>query len=153
MSARLCLDSNILVYFVDFTEPHKRAQAAEIMRAASTSNCVLGLQSMGEFYGAVTRHKILTPADAAKEIGWLLTVFATFAASEDAHRVAVRETAAGRFSYWDTVLLASADEAGCEVLLSEDMKDGAKLGGVTVRNPFGPTGLSTAARAALGITS
>jgi predicted nucleic acid-binding protein len=47
------------------------------------------------------------------------------------------------------VLLTSASEAGCSTLLSEDMKDGARLGAITVRNPFGPTGLSAAAAAAL----
>jgi predicted nucleic acid-binding protein len=67
----------------------------------------------------------------------------------DAHRLAAREAAAGRFSYWDAVLLASAATVGCTTMLSEDMADGARLGGITVRNPFGPNGLSAAAAAAL----
>jgi predicted nucleic acid-binding protein len=152
MSVRICLDSNVLVYQSDFHTAAKQEQAEAIVTAASTSNCVLALQSMGEFYRAVTRKKILSPAEAAKQVNSYLTLFATFPASETAHRTAAREAAAGRFSYWDAVLLASADEAGCEIMLSEDMKDGAKLGGVTVRNPFGPSDLSTAARIALGVT-
>ena len=151
MSVRLCLDTNVLIYQFDFHAPAKQKQAQEILTAASTGNCVLGLQSLGEFYAAVTRKKILTPGEAAKQVNSFLTIFGTFAASEDAHRAAAREAAAGRFGYWDAVLLASADEAGCEIMLSEDMRDGAKLGGITVRNPFGASGLSAHAKTALGV--
>ncbi len=37
---------------------------------------------------------------------------------------------------WDAVMLAAASEAGCRLLLSEDMQDGFTWGGVTVANPF-----------------
>ena len=36
-------------------------------------------------------------------------------------------------------------------MLSEDMADGCKLGNLVVRNPFGPAGLSDAAKDALGL--
>jgi predicted nucleic acid-binding protein len=42
----------------------------------------------------------------------------------------------GRFSLWDALLLATAERHGCEIVLSEDMQDGARLGGVIVLNPF-----------------
>jgi predicted nucleic acid-binding protein len=54
----------------------------------------------------------------------------------DEARAALAEAAAGRFSYWDALLLATLGRAGCSVLLSEDMADGARLAGVTVRDPF-----------------
>jgi predicted nucleic acid-binding protein len=61
------------------------------------------------------------------------------------------QSAAGRLSYWDALLLASCAQAGLTVLLSEDMQDGFKLGGVEVVNPFGPSGLSARAREVLGL--
>jgi predicted nucleic acid-binding protein len=149
MSAkRFSLDSNLLVYFFDPRDPHKQALAQQITLAAAVRDCVLGLQSIGEFYTVVTRKKILTAALAGHEALNFLVTFPSFQASSDCHRIAVREAVAGRFSYWDAVLLASADEAGCSLLLSEDLKDGATLGRVTVRNPFGAKGLSAAALAA-----
>jgi predicted nucleic acid-binding protein len=39
---------------------------------------------------------------------------------------------------WDAVILATASQAGCRLLLSEDMHDGFTWGGVTVINPFSP---------------
>ena len=37
---------------------------------------------------------------------------------------------------WDAVILASAADAGCRLLLSEDLQDGFSWSGVTVANPF-----------------
>ena len=39
---------------------------------------------------------------------------------------------------WDAIILAAAAEAGCRMLLSEDMQDGFTWGGVTIVNPFAP---------------
>ena len=147
---RFSLDSNLLVYFHDPRDQLKQSVAQQIVAGAATCDCMLGLQAAGEFYTAATRKKILTPAYAGRAVLTYLSTFAMFQATEDAHRIAAREAVAGRFSYWDCVLLASAAEAGCTTLLSEDMKDGARLGAITVRNPFGPAGLSAAAAAALG---
>ena len=56
------------------------------------------------------------------------------------------EAAAGRFSYWDALLLSAADAAGCTALLTEDMSDGARFGRVEIVNPFAPNGLSARAQ-------
>lgn len=150
MSARrFTLDSNILVYFFDHRDKSKQAIAEQIVVTAPARDCMIGLQAVGEFHVASTRKKILQAADASRGVSYFLATFATFQPTLEAHRIAARETAAGRFSYWDCVLLASAAEAGCTMFLSEDMQDGARLGNITVRNPFGDKGLSAAATAAL----
>lgn len=37
---------------------------------------------------------------------------------------------------WDAVVLSAASQAGCRLLLSEDLQEGFTWGGVTVTNPF-----------------
>jgi predicted nucleic acid-binding protein len=39
-------------------------------------------------------------------------------------------------SIWDSVVLAASAEAGCRLLLSEDLRAGFTWRGVTVVNPF-----------------
>jgi predicted nucleic acid-binding protein len=40
-------------------------------------------------------------------------------------------------SFWDSLIVASALHAGCEVLYTEDMQDGLEIkGGLMVVNPF-----------------
>jgi predicted nucleic acid-binding protein len=150
MSAnRFSLDSNILIYAFDFRDALKQSVAEQIVRQAAGRDCMLGLQTVGEFYTVSTRKKILPRADAGREALNYLAVFPTFPASIAAHRSAANAAPAGRFSYWDAVLVASAIEAGCTLFLSEDMHDGMTVGPLTIRNPFGPSGLSAAATAAL----
>jgi len=43
------------------------------------------------------------------------------------------------FGIWDAVILSASAEAGCRLLLSEDLQEGFTWRGVTVTNPFGPT--------------
>ena len=39
-------------------------------------------------------------------------------------------------SYWDCLIVAAAQAAGCDYLLSEDLQDGQRLDSVTVINPL-----------------
>ena len=150
MSDRYSLDANVLFYFFDPRDPKKQAAAQQIVRASFARDCWIGLQAVGEFYNAVTRKKILPPADAGQEALKFLTKFPTFPATVNAHRIAAQGAQVGQFSYWDAVLLSSAVDAGCTLLLSEDMQDGMSVGPLTIRNPFAAEGgLSAAARAAL----
>jgi predicted nucleic acid-binding protein len=49
---------------------------------------------------------------------------------------------AQRYGYriFDALIIAAALEASCETLYSEDMQDGQRIGGATIRNPFGKGG-------------
>jgi predicted nucleic acid-binding protein len=40
------------------------------------------------------------------------------------------------FSFWDALVLRSAQQAGCRVLLSEDFLEGREIDGIQVVNPF-----------------
>jgi predicted nucleic acid-binding protein len=151
MSADTTLDTKILVYAFDNRDPFKHRTCKDIVAAAVTERRPVALQALGEFYGVTVRKGILTPQRAAAEVEQFISDFDTFPPSSSAYLLAAKEAARGTFSYWDAVLLISAGEAGCDIILSEDMADGARLGNVTVRNPFGPHGLNEEARAWLGM--
>jgi len=148
---KITLDANILFYAFDARDPVKQRQAIEIIDAAGVADCSLGLQAIGEFYVAIVRKLKAPPSFARDQVKSFLASFETFGATPNAHSVAAEEAAAGKFFYWDAVLLASAAQNGCTVFLSEDMTDGARLGTITICNPFGPSGLRPRAREALGL--
>src|SRR5262249_26566391 len=100
-------------------------------------DCWLTLQSVSEFYFAATRKGLVAPVEAAAQAVDWLSMFATIGASEQAVRAALAAAAAGRTSYWDALLVAAAAEAGCKVILTEALHDGATLFGVRILNPFG----------------
>ena len=41
-----------------------------------------------------------------------------------------------QLTYWDGLILASAERLGCPILLTEDFQSGRRYEGVTVINPF-----------------
>ncbi len=41
-----------------------------------------------------------------------------------------------RLSFWDALIFSVAAEAGCRLLLTEDLQDGFTWRGVTAVNPF-----------------
>lgn len=94
------------------------------------------MQAVSEFYAAIARKRIVAPAEAAAQASDWLDIFPTAAASAAAIRAALATAANGLASYWDGLLVATAAEAGCVAILSEDLADGSILHGVRVRNPF-----------------
>ena len=106
---------------------------------------------MSEFYAAATGKLKLDPKDAAARAAQLIAGFDTFGYSVHAVRAALYEAPKGRFSYWDSVLLASAAEAGCTTIFSEDMADGARFGSIAVANPFRRNELAPHAQTILGL--
>lgn len=145
------LDTNVLVYYVDVDDPNRHARAREVVRrAAGTGRCVLTVQALGEFYAASTKRRRTAPALAAARLRDWMALFPILAADAEAVLVALEEAAAGRFSYWDALMLATLDAAGAVALISEDMGDGAMLGAVRVLNPFRGERLPEPVRAILG---
>jgi predicted nucleic acid-binding protein len=142
-SQRFTLDTNILVYAVDSAAGIRHALAREIVPRAVRFDCCLTLQAVSEFYAAVTRKRVVTRQDAAAQAADWLELFPCVAASASALRSALADAAAGRASYWDALLAATAGEAGCSLMLTEDLGDGAELAGVRIHNPFGAAGTLT----------
>ena len=42
-----------------------------------------------------------------------------------------------RVSFWDAMILRSAEALGCERLWTEDLNAGQRIAGVEIRDPFG----------------
>jgi predicted nucleic acid-binding protein len=146
---RFTLDTNILVYALDRASGDRHTVASEIIARAPFVECWLTLQSISEFYFALTR-KRLTPIAEARDqaLDWL-GMFPTVPASATAVRAALATASSGRTSYWDALLVHTAAEAGCAAILTEDLAADTTLAGVRVINPFAGATLSTGAEALL----
>ncbi len=134
---RFGLDTNVLIYLLDSREAVRQARAREVVeRATLTGRCNLSVQSLGEFFVVAVRKGLATPAVAQQAVDDLTVAFTIASPTAADARSAAAAAVAGRLGYWDALLLATLDRAGCTTVLSEGMGDGARHGGVTVRNPF-----------------
>ncbi|TFW14024.1 PIN domain-containing protein [Brevundimonas intermedia] len=137
---KLALDTNVLGYAagVGDDEP-KRRRAVQILKAAAWQDVIIPTQVAGEFYNVLTRKGGHPPKVARRIVeDWSAGVGLT-AHSAGTMTTALEGAAFFNLQIWDALILTIAAEAGCSLLLSEDMQDGFVYRGVTVANPFAQT--------------
>ena len=124
-------DTNVLVYKVT-ADPRKR-QADRILRAGG----IVSVQVLNEFAN-VARNKLGHSWDAIETAlnQFRLSFESIEPLTLDTHTAALAIAREHGFSFYDALITASAIEAGCEILYTEDMQHGRTIGALTIRNPF-----------------
>lgn len=130
------LDTNILVYSVDLDAGEKHNKAIELFTQLSPSNCILSLQSLCEFFAAVTRKKLMPIEDAMDQVDDWQQFFPVISAKTTTLTRALAAVKRHQLSFWDAILWATIREAGVATLLSEDFQHEQHLDGVQIINPF-----------------
>jgi predicted nucleic acid-binding protein len=148
---RFTLDTNILVYSVDGEAGRRHELASQIVELAANCDCWLTLQAVSEFYAVVSQKRLVPKARAAMLANSWLDLFPAAVASADNARFAIDSATESRLSYWDALLIATAGQAGCTAIVTEDLADGSILDGVRIVHPFGAEELPTRVRSLLGI--
>lgn len=72
----------------------------------------------------------------ASKVVQLLSAYPTVQISPQLILKAIERHRDESFSFWDGLIVEAALESGCNILLSEDMQDGRKIGNLTIQNPF-----------------
>jgi predicted nucleic acid-binding protein len=147
---RFTLDTNVLVYAADRAAGVRHERALGVLDRAVRRNCVLTLQALGEFFHVVTRKGVVSRSEASAQLRDWGTEFPIVAADPEALWTALDLAVDRRCGFWDALLLTTAGRHGCSVVMSEDMHDGARLGGVTILNPFIGDGVPGPVAALLG---
>ncbi len=136
-------DTNVFFYLSDDHDQAKQQTAISVSGALEFYGARIALQVVGELQNSLHRKLKLPPWQASQASYNLLQAFDCFTYTRRAVERALQLSASGQLSYWDALLVSSAQEAGCDVLLTEDMQDGANLLGVEIVNPFGKDGALT----------
>jgi predicted nucleic acid-binding protein len=133
---RVALDTNVLVYAEGVNGVTKKKLALELLRQLPQSAVVVPIQTLGELFHVLVRKAGRSPSKArAAILGWQ-DAFASVETSVGIMLAATDLATDHHLSIWDAVILSAAAEAGCRLLVSEDLQDGFTWKGVTVSNPF-----------------
>ena len=133
---RVALDTNVLAYAQGVNGDARKKAALAFIGALPTGAVVLPAQVVAELFQVLIRKGQLTPLQARAAILSWCNVFPVTETSLPVLLGAAELAASHRFSFWDGIVLASASEAGCRLLLSEDLQPGFTWNTVTVANPF-----------------
>ena len=137
-SSRSFIDTNILIYAEASDEPAKRQAALALLKQLyESASGVLSTQVLQE-YCNVALKKLKLPAahiraqlDLYEQFEVVQITPALIRAGLDLHQTR-------SVSFYDAIVLASAQTAGCSELFSEDLNTGEMVGGVRIINPFMP---------------
>jgi predicted nucleic acid-binding protein len=136
---RIALDTNILAHAEGINGAVMRDRALALLERLPPAAVVLPVQTLGELFNVLVRKARWHPSRAQDAV---LSWHDSYNAVETSASVIVSAAdlaSSSSLSIWDSVVLAASAEAGCRLLLSEDLQDGFTWRGVTVANPFSPT--------------
>ena len=139
MSVELFIDTNIFIYQLDTTDPRKQQIAERIVRdGIAHRNTCISYQVIQEFLNAAIR-KAEVPLDDIAIRTFLVTILEplySVPASIALFQRALSIWQKIHFSFYDSLIVAAALEAGSSRLISEVMQHGQQIESLRIENPF-----------------
>ena len=137
MSGEQFLDTNVFVYMFDETDAAKRRQAETLVAEslADGTGCV-SFQVVQETLNVLIRRLDFVAEDARRVLEQVLAPLWQVYPSPALYQYAIALQGRYGFSFYDSLIIAAALEAGCARLYSEDMQHGQRIERLTILNPF-----------------
>ena len=139
MSDRFFLDTNIFVYSFDQSTPEKTEEANRLIhQALTTGKGVISYQVVQEFINVAYR-RFPEPMHLEQAEQFLSSVLRPLWAVYSSPSLCLRALQIlerFRVQWYDALIVASALEAKCGILYSEDFQNGQKFDDLEIRNPF-----------------
>jgi predicted nucleic acid-binding protein len=132
------VDTNVLLYAEDGRDVRRRAVAVDVLAELWTSGSgVISTQVLQEFYDNSTRKLKMEPAAARR----IVAEYAEWLVVETTAQLIVSASLLHErhgFAFWDAMVVEAALLSGATTLLTEDLQEGRRIGGLVIRNPFRP---------------
>lgn len=139
MSAKYFLDTNVFVYALDGAFPAKSKIAVRLIKQGLDSgNGIVSYQVVQEFFSLAFR-KFAEPMSAFEAEQYLSTMFRPLLAVHSSPVLfvsALQLYGRHRLSWYDSLIIAAAQQAECNILYTEDMQHGRQLDNLRIENPF-----------------
>ena len=136
MAGRSFIDTNVLVYAEASDEPLKqRAALTLLQRLYDDKEGVLSTQVLQEYCNVALKKLQLSVPHIRAQLD-LYEQFEVVQVTPAIVRAGLDLQQIRQVSFFDSVILASAHTAGCNVIWSEDMNSGEVINGMTISNPF-----------------
>ncbi len=130
------LDTNVLVYSIDFRDIRKhRVARAIVLDAKDSDDYLVSAQVLNEFTNVSLRKLGITKDQTLSALGKFAAIRAVPVMPEWTPQ-AIRVKDRYGIQFFDALLLIAAESNGCDTILTEDLADGQVYCGVKAVNPF-----------------
>lgn len=132
---KVFVDTNVWVYFYSATEPKKQHAAASVLER--NSHLVVSTQVLNELISVLNKKFKTSLADIEKIIEGIIASTTLHIVDAQTIREAINLLKNSKYSYFDSLIIASALQQGCSTLFSEDMHDTHLIDKtLCIQNPF-----------------
>jgi predicted nucleic acid-binding protein len=134
---KVFIDSNITVYAYEQDDRKKHDIANALVKNEHGNNYIhISTQVLNEVYSVLSKHKVMHK-DIAKYVLELQEILQIMIITTATINASLRLKEKYRYSWWDSLILASSLENKCDTVITEDMQDGQIIENtLTIRNPF-----------------
>ena len=139
MSVEHFLDTNLFVYQLTTENEAKSEIAGKLIREGiRTGQACISFQVVQECLNVMVRHAeiTLTTEQARLYLDTSLKPLWRIYPSASLYQRALDVQALHRFSFYDSLIIAAAQESGCRVLYSDGLQHGQQIDSLVIQNPF-----------------
>lgn len=134
MLGKVFVDTNVLIYFIS-SEERKKVKAKEVI--FSNQDVCISSQIISEFISVCFSKNLLEFDEIHILVGDLIDALKFSVIKESTIKKALQIKKDLNYSYWDSLVIASALENNCSILYTEDMQSGQTIDNtITIINPF-----------------
>ena len=131
------VDTNVLLYAQDPREPVKQASAATWLARCWSRRCGrISTQVLNECYANLRKAAPEMTLEATRELIVRYRAWQPWVVDETTVDRAWVLQDRFRVNYWDALMLAAAQQQGCQVMLTEDLQHGQLIESLRIVNPF-----------------
>lgn len=137
MNDRVFVDSNVWLYAFVLRPGEEAKHARALPFVEAVNRYTISTQVVAEVSVNLLKKANMPESDLLSVVEGPYRRCEVTETGLECHRRASRFRASHSFSYWDSLILAAAVEAGCTTLYSEDMQHGQVVdGSLTILNPL-----------------
>jgi predicted nucleic acid-binding protein len=131
-NSKVFFDTNILLYLL--SEDHKKADCSEHLLSKGG---VISVQVLNEFVSVASRKLKMNYLEIRDILDSIRSIVTVQAMNVETHDSGLDIAEKYKFSFYDSLIIASALKAGCDTLYTEDLQHQQRLEKrLTVVNPF-----------------
>jgi len=135
MADKVFIDSNIWLYLFLQDKTNKYKAAEEYISKNAGNSIFITYQVINEVTNQLVRNKF--SEEIIKEnIEFMYKICTIHSFSKEILLSASTLREKYSISFWDSIIIASALNSGCNTLATEDMHDGLKIGNMVIKNIF-----------------
>ncbi len=135
MKDKIYLDTNIIIYLYSTDEPSKRQDCLNLIK--EYQEIIINIHVLNEFTNIMLKKFKLKHDDVISAISELVTNFTTVSFDVKTIQSAIQISNKYKFSYFDSLMIASALENKCSLFVSEDLQHNQVVDDfLKIINPF-----------------